>query len=61
MSLKGKKHTKKKVSTNSAKAVLSDAVGNYENHPFFVKKNNAAKALISKVGLPKELITKKEA
>ena len=25
---------------------------NYENHPFFVKKNEDAKALLQKVGLP---------
>lgn len=30
-------------------------VGNYEKHPFFVKKANKAKALLNAVGLPKKL------
>jgi hypothetical protein len=30
-------------------------VGNYEKHPFFIKKANEAKALLKKVGLPKKL------
>jgi hypothetical protein len=29
-------------------------VGNYEKHPYFVKKANEAKALIKAVGLPKK-------
>ena len=33
---------------------VSDDVGNYEKHPFFVKKANAAKAFLKKVGLPKD-------
>jgi|GEM_PF-589053 hypothetical protein len=30
-------------------------IGNYEKHPFFVKKANKAKVLIKAVGLPKKL------
>lgn len=35
--------------------VSHNKAGNYEMHPFFVKKANAAKALLKKVGLPKQL------
>ena len=41
---KGKKHN----------AVIESKVGNYEKHPFFVKKANAAKTLLKAVGLPKQ-------
>lgn len=37
------------------KAIISDKVGNYENHPFFVEKTKAAKEFLDKVGLPEEL------
>ena len=33
---------------------LKGKVGNYEKHPFFVKKANESKALIKAVGLPKK-------
>ena len=33
-------------------AVVNQNVGNYESHPFFVKKANEAKSLINAVGLP---------
>ncbi len=36
-------------------AVVDPKVGNYEKHPFFVKKANEAKALLKAVGLPKKL------
>jgi HTH-type transcriptional regulator / antitoxin HigA len=36
-------------------AVPGNKAGNYEKHPFFVKKANTAKALLKKVGLPKQL------
>ena len=36
-------------------AIVDPKVGNYEKHPFFVKKANAAKALLKEVGLPKQL------
>lgn len=47
---KNKKATNKKTS-----AVVDPKVGNYEKHPFFVKKANEAKALLKVVGLPKKL------
>lgn len=40
-------------------AVVDSKVGNYEKHPFFVKKANAAKALLKAVGLPGELVKPK--
>ncbi|MBX9784223.1 MAG: hypothetical protein K2X48_13115 [Chitinophagaceae bacterium] len=34
--------------------IIDPKVGNYEKHPFFVKKANEAKALLKAVGLPKK-------
>jgi hypothetical protein len=34
--------------------VIDPNVGNYEKHPFFVKKANEARAILKEVGLPKE-------
>jgi len=43
----------KKQSVNQKQATPEKkVVGNYEKHPFFVKKNNAAKEVLVKVGLP---------
>jgi hypothetical protein len=47
---KNKKKIKEKVH-----AVVDPKVGNYEKHPFFIKKANEAKALLKAVGLPKKL------
>jgi hypothetical protein len=47
---KNKTTSKKKIY-----AVVDSKVGNYEKHPFFVKKANEAKALLKAVGLPKKL------
>jgi hypothetical protein len=50
-----KKQTKKVTKNNSGDAgsdTVSDAVGNYEKHPFFVKKAALAKTYLPKVGLP---------
>jgi hypothetical protein len=33
--------------------VVAEKVGNYEKHPFFVKKANDAKAFLKTAGLPK--------
>jgi hypothetical protein len=48
---------KNKTGTKNKKAfaVVDSKVGNYEKHPFFIKKANAAKALLKAVGLPKQL------
>lgn len=35
---------------------VSSDVGNYEKHPFFVKKLNKAKEFVVKVGLPNVLV-----
>ena len=40
--------------TKKASAIVDSKVGNYEKHPFFVKKANEAKAILKKVGLPKK-------
>jgi hypothetical protein len=50
-----KSNTKNK----KAFAVVDNKVGNYEKHPFFIKKANAAKALLKAVGLPKQLAKSK--
>jgi hypothetical protein len=42
----------------SKAAIISDSVGNYEKHPFFVRRRNEAKAFLKKVGLPAELTVK---
>lgn len=48
---------KNKKINNSKKplGVVDPKVGNYEKHPFFVKKANEARALLKAVGLPKKL------
>jgi len=61
MSLKGKNISKKETSSKKSSAIVSDSVGNYEKHPFFVKKATAAKALLLQVGLPKKLTKKAHA
>lgn len=61
MILKGKNISKKETSSKKINAVVNDGVGNYEKHPFFIKKAVAAKALLLKVGLPKQLTKKAHA
>jgi hypothetical protein len=39
-------------------AIVREDVGNYEKHPFFVKKANRAKAFLKEAGLPAELVKK---
>lgn len=46
---------KKDIKNKKAVAVVDLEVGNYEKHPFFVKKAKAAKALLKAVGLPGQL------
>ena len=45
--------------------IVSEEVGNYEKHPFFIKKTAAAAAFLEKAGLPEsstgKAITKKTA
>lgn len=52
---------KKKTNTNNSSEKrnppkVSADVGNYEKHPFFVKKVNKAKEFLERVGLPKALV-----
>ena len=61
MILNGKKEVNKRKTHKKHSAIVSDSVGNYEKHPFFVRKVAAAKALLLKVGLPKELAKKTHA
>ncbi len=56
---KGKKETTKEKVSKKTDALFSDGVGNYEKHPFFIKKADTAKALLLEVGLPKQLTKKK--
>ncbi len=58
MSLKDKNVSKKETSIKKSNGVITDSVGNYEKHPFFIKKAVSAKALLLKVGLPKQLTKK---
>ena len=46
---------KGRVKTEKTFGKIDPNVGNYEKHPFFVKKANEAKALLKEVGLPKQL------
>lgn len=47
------KNKKSKSGDKKVSAAISSKVGNYEKHPFFVKKAKEAKVLIESVGLPK--------
>jgi hypothetical protein len=49
----------KKTGNKKTFGVIDPKVGNYEKHPFFVKKANEAKALLKSVGLPKKLAKSK--
>ena len=42
-----------KANSKKTKAIIDSKLGNYEKHPYFVKKANEAKNLIKEVGLPK--------
>ncbi len=59
MSLKAKKASIKEQASKKSGAVVSKSIGNYEKHPFFIKKVATAQALLLEVGLPKELTKKK--
>ena len=50
---------KKAASKKKILAVVDPKVGNYEKHPFFVKKAKEAKALLKAVGLPKNITKSK--
>ena len=56
---------KRKQSKRSAiaktSAIISDRVGNYQQHPFFVRKAEKAKAFVEANGMPKEFERKTQA
>jgi hypothetical protein len=52
------KKSDKKTAGTKSKAIISDKVGNYEKHPFFVKKKAAAKAFLKEAGLPLQMLRK---
>jgi hypothetical protein len=47
------KHIETNTTFKRLGGIVTNEVGNYEKHPFFVKKANEAKEKIKKVGLPK--------
>ena len=57
MAQKSKKGTFVGVGTKPL-ITVDPALPSFDNHPFFEKKAAAAKALLKKVGLPKQLVQK---
>jgi hypothetical protein len=58
MNLKSNKKQTKKITKSTFGDAVTDTVGNYEKHPFFIKKAALAKSYLSKTGLPKQLSSK---
>lgn len=56
-----KRKQPKKSAIAKTGAIISDRVGNYEHHPFFVRKAEKAKAFIEAHGMPKEFEKKTQA
>jgi len=52
MDVKNKNIAKRDTAAKKSSTVVTQDVGNYEKHPFFIKKATTAKGLLSKVGLP---------
>ena len=50
---------KSKATGKKTGAVIDSKVGNYEKHPFFVKKANAAKEILKNTRLPKQPVHSK--
>jgi len=59
MAAKNKKGKKSISSDEQSQTKISNDVGNYETHPFFIKKVNQAKEFLQKFGLPQEQAVKK--
>jgi hypothetical protein len=55
------KKTKKVVVGTQPLITVDPAIPSFKDHPFFEKKAATAKALLKKVGLPKQLATKTKA
>ena len=49
------KKKKKAAGAVKGSAEVDATIGNYENHPFFIKKAKEAKRFLKKAGLPKEV------
>lgn len=49
-----RKKSKKKATTKMG-GIITNEIVNYENHPYFTKKDEEAKEFIKVAGLPKEL------
>ena len=47
----------KKISSPKLLGEIDPKVGNYEKHPFFVKKANEAKEFLKKAGFPKKKLS----
>jgi len=45
---------KKKSKAKKGVAIVDEKVGNYEKHPFFIKKATEANAILKEAGLPKK-------
>lgn len=58
MSLQHKNERGKKAPKEETGTLMDKCVGNYEKHPFFVKKAIDAKKLLTKVGLPEKMTEK---
>lgn len=57
MAAKGKKQISKRVGTKPL-ITVDPSLPSFDNHPYFENKAAAAKNLLKKVGLPKELTKK---
>lgn len=60
MGRSNKKPSKKQTYTTNDihNDIVSENVGNYEKHPFFVTKAKKAKAFLDRVGLPPQVTVK---
>ena len=52
------KNTAMKKTSKKQGAIVSEKVGNYEKHPFFVKNALTARTFLQRVGLPEQLTKK---
>jgi hypothetical protein len=56
---KKQKNKKRNTSAGQPQITVDPALSSFEGHPFFEEKAANAKALLDKVGLPKELSKKR--
>jgi hypothetical protein len=55
---KNSNRVRKSSARTATDPIVTNEVGNYEKHPFFVKKANQVKKLIAQVGIPKVKVNK---